>query len=100
MSKNGDKQSAYARIVARAWSDPVFKARLLADPEQILGQAGITPPPGATFRIVEDTDTVAHLVLARPPGGGEVSDAALERVAGGSYGLNCVYTNACETHTR
>lgn len=88
MPENGDRQSAFARIVARAWSDPVFKARLLAQPESILAEAGITPPPGAKFSIVEDTATVAHLVLARPPGGGELSDTALERVAGGTTNLH------------
>jgi hypothetical protein len=83
MGENGDKQSAYAKIVSRAWSDPVFKRSLVANPGPMLAQAGIVPPPGSTFRIVEDTDTVTHLVLGRPPGGGELSDAALERVAGG-----------------
>jgi hypothetical protein len=83
MPESGDKQSAYAKIVARAWSDPVFKTRLLADPGPILAEAGITPPPGVNFRVVEDTDTVSHLVLPPPPGSGELSAADLERVAGG-----------------
>ena len=40
--------------------------------------------PGVEVRAVENTASVFHFVLpAKPTGGGELSDADLERIAGG-----------------
>lgn len=77
MSDNEDSRGSYGWIVARAWTDPASKRRLLADPDAMLAEAGIMPPTGTKFRIVEDTDAVTHLVLARPPAGGELSGTSI-----------------------
>ena len=51
-----------ARIVARAWSDPVYKARLLADPNSAITELGIEP--GAYKLVVlENTAGVHNLVV-------------------------------------
>ncbi len=53
-----------ARVVARAWADPAFKARLLAEPEAALAEMGYTlPDPTPKLGVVENTDAVHHLVV-------------------------------------
>jgi hypothetical protein len=75
--------AAFAKMVARAWSDPAFKAKLLADPAAALEQAGVRVSAGMTLKIVEDTDNLTHLILPTAPVG-ELSEEALEEAAGGS----------------
>ena len=43
----------YARVVARAWMDPEYKARLVADPRPLLGAAGLDIPTEAEVRVVD-----------------------------------------------
>ncbi len=53
-----------ARVVARAWSDPEFKARLLSDPRAALGEMGIAIPEETPhLTVVENTTDVHHLVV-------------------------------------
>ena len=54
-----------ARLVARAWVDPAFKARLLADPNSAAAELGldITTPSNAQIVVVEDTPDVHHLIV-------------------------------------
>jgi hypothetical protein len=68
--------------VARTWSDPAFKARLLAEPAAALAEQGIQLPPGMEMRVYEDTAAVVHLALPPAPAG-ELSDEQLDAVAGG-----------------
>jgi hypothetical protein len=60
-----DNAAAYSKIIAKAWRDPAFKAKLLADPQAALKNAGISVPTGVTVKVVENTDTHVHFVL--PP---------------------------------
>ncbi|HKX09134.1 MAG TPA: nitrile hydratase subunit alpha [Stellaceae bacterium] len=51
-----------ARIVAHAWTDPAYKARLLADPNAAVRELGIEP--GAYKLVVlENTATIHNLVV-------------------------------------
>ena len=51
-----------ARIVARAWTDPAYKARLLADPNAAVHELGVEP--GAYKLVVlENTAEVHNLVV-------------------------------------
>lgn len=84
MAETGqDSAGVYSKIVAMAWHDPAFKAKLLADPNAILEEAGIRVPPGVRVKVVENSASVFHLVLPPKPTS-ELSDAALDRVVGGS----------------
>jgi nitrile hydratase len=51
-----------ARIVARAWCDPAYKARLLADPNSAIKELGIEP---GVYKLVvlENTSSVHNLVV-------------------------------------
>ena len=53
-----------ARVVARAWADPEYKALLLSDPEAALAQLGYAlPETTPKLDVVENTDTVHNLVV-------------------------------------
>ena len=95
--------TAFGRAVMRAWSDPAFKAELLADPHAALAAVGVSVPPGVTMKIVENTDTLMHLVLPAKPTGGELSEQALEKVvAGSACGTGPIpgpYGGGCKSHT-
>ncbi len=53
-----------ARVVARAWADPEYKALLLSDPEAALGQLGYRlPETTPKLDVVENTEAVHHLVV-------------------------------------
>jgi len=75
------KAASYGKIIARAWRDPAFKAKLIANPGAILKEAGVTVPAGVTLKVVENTDTHFHLVLPAKPTG-ELSDESLDKAAG------------------
>ena len=77
-------QKAYGKVVAKAWADPDFKAKLLADPKTVLKENGLAIPDDVEFRIVENTDKIVHLNLPPEPTG-QLSEEELEKVAGGEF---------------
>ena len=82
--KRRENSSKISQILSKAWSDPVFKQRLLANPASIVREYGLEVPPGIELRVVEDTDRVRHVILPPPPSSAELSDSQLEQVAGGA----------------
>ena len=52
-----------ARLVARAWTDTDFKARLMADPKKVCAEMGIDASTLNEFVILENTDRVRHMVV-------------------------------------
>ena len=52
-----------ARIVARAWVDAAFKARLIADPKAACAELGIDATSLNEFVVLENTDKVRHIVV-------------------------------------
>ncbi len=52
-----------ARVVARAWSDPAFKARLLADAPSALAEFGYVGGQGEHMLVVENRPDVHNLVV-------------------------------------
>ncbi len=52
-----------ARLVARAWVDPAFKARLLADPKAACAEMGIDATSINEFVVLENSEKVRHLVV-------------------------------------
>src|SRR5215469_9719923 len=49
-----------ARVVARAWSDPDFRQRLLTDTVSVLGEY---VPQGTPITVLENTATVHHVIV-------------------------------------
>jgi nitrile hydratase subunit alpha len=66
-----------ARVIARAWVDPAYKQRLLADGSAALKEMGYGGTQGEDTLVVENTPRVHNLVVctlcscaaARPPAG-------------------------------
>jgi nitrile hydratase len=52
-----------ARLVARAWVDPDFRERLLADARAAALELGIDPGPAPVVVAVENTERVHHMVV-------------------------------------
>jgi thiocyanate hydrolase subunit gamma len=64
--------AAGSRLVAKAWTDPAFKARLLEDGTKACKEIGIdcaeptgfgTPSDYTNFRVLEDTPTLHHVIV-------------------------------------
>jgi hypothetical protein len=82
-----ENDTAFGKIIAKAWRDPAFKAELIANPVAALKAEGIDIPAGMTVTVVENTDKQFHLVLPPVPSD-ELSDESLEAVAGGRRACN------------
>jgi nitrile hydratase len=52
-----------AKVVAKAWTDPEFKARLLANATAACAELGIGGLQGEEMVAVEDTDDVHHVIV-------------------------------------
>ena len=52
-----------ARLVARAWADPEFKERLLADARAAAAELDLDAGPSPKVVAVENTDEVHHMVV-------------------------------------
>ena len=52
-----------ARLVARAWADPEFKERLLADARAAALELGLDAGPSPVVVAVENTEAVHHMVV-------------------------------------
>ncbi len=52
-----------ARIVARAWTDPEFKARLIEKGREVIRELGIPPGRVGKLAVVENTDAVHNVIV-------------------------------------
>lgn len=81
--KPNEQGKKISKIIAKAWSDANFKAKLLANPAEILQAEGIEVPAGVKVNAVENTNEQFFLVIPKAPG--ELSDEQLGSVAGGFH---------------
>ena len=51
------------QVVAKAWSDPEFKARLIEDASEACKELGISGLQGEDMVVVENTDTVHNIIV-------------------------------------
>jgi nitrile hydratase len=52
-----------ARVVAKAWTDPAYKARLMTDATSAIAELGYSGAQGEHMVVVENTPTVHNLVV-------------------------------------
>jgi hypothetical protein len=77
------EELVWGQIVARAWCDDDFKARLLAGPRAVLAEYDLAVPPGTEVEVVigpevkiDDTPSVRRFILTARPAQ-EVTDEDL-----------------------
>src|SRR5256885_17237115 len=52
-----------ARVVARAWTDPAFKERLLANGTAAIAELGYSGEQGADIRVVGNTPKIPNVIV-------------------------------------
>lgn len=52
-----------AKVVARAWTDPAYRERLLADGTAAIAELGFSGPQGEHIVVVENTPTTHNVVV-------------------------------------
>ena len=52
-----------AKVVAKAWTDPEYKARLMEDGTAAIAELGFKGPQGECIVVLENTPTLHHLVV-------------------------------------
>ncbi len=76
------------KIIARAWGDELFLQRLKNNPKSVFSEYGLPYDENVSYRIVEDTNNVTHIVMPKRPykdtSRKELSDEELEKIAAGS----------------
>jgi hypothetical protein len=74
----------WAQLVARAWSDPAYKKRLLAHPAAVLREAGLEVPEGVEIKVLEESARRRYLIIpdAPPEVDSQLSEEDLESIAG------------------
>ncbi|HET7540550.1 MAG TPA: nitrile hydratase subunit alpha [Polyangiaceae bacterium] len=61
-------QETWLRIITRAWNEPEFKDRLIADTTAVLREYDVELIKGTSYKVVEDgIDGVHYLVLPPKP---------------------------------
>jgi len=65
MTHQTEQQKQWARIVAKAWADDDYKARLIADPKAVLAAENVEFDHSMDFTVVEAAEN--QIVLVLPP---------------------------------
>ncbi|MFK7829721.1 MAG: NHLP leader peptide family RiPP precursor [Congregibacter sp.] len=81
-SKSSTPQKPYEALIKQCWEDPDFKARLLADPEVVIREAGLPIPVGVD-QINAIENSASQMTLIIPPNPAEQPDGAVSMIAGG-----------------
>jgi hypothetical protein len=78
------------KLVVKAYEDEAFRQQLIADPKKIYEQElGTNIPDSINIQVVEEQPNTIYMILPRKAeeagAEGELSDEALEAVAGGGW---------------
>jgi len=76
-------QQQWAKVIAKVWSDPKFKEKLLKNPNQVLKEEGINISQGQSIVIHENDTQKFHFVIPKKPEG-QFSEENLMKMAGGA----------------
>ena len=75
-----------------AAENPKYRAALVADPKSVIEKQLNTSLGDVTVKAVVDTANTVHVVVPHAAAEGELSDADLERVAGGKQDIEAECT--------
>jgi hypothetical protein len=84
-----------AKVIAKAWTDPAYKKRLLKEPAKVVAAEGIKIPKGTKVHIHENSKKAMHIVLPARPDAALTADA-LNQMAGAQGVLSHLYTCAAK----
>ena len=97
-----DYAKKYAKVVARAWSDPAYKSQLVTNPKEVLGQAGINFSPGIDVQIAEgasefsEEDATGNTVrLPLPEKPADMGDEDLAKAASPESDISLCVSPCC-----
>jgi hypothetical protein len=85
-----NNSTAMAKLIAKAWTDPAYKERLMKDPGKVAKAEGIKVPKGAKVILHENTKKEVHLVLPRRPDTALDEDSLNQRA--GASGVHMLLT--------
>jgi len=78
------KEEIEAKIIERAWKDQRFKLLLLKNPRAAFKELGIEMPENLEIKVVEEKPNAVTLVIPAAPSNAQaLSEAELEKIAGG-----------------
>lgn len=79
---------AWAKVIAKCWSDEAFKKGLEANPREVLKEYGIEFSEGTQLHLHENTRSDVHISLPAKPSE-QLTEQQLEGLAAGSSVLDC-----------
>lgn len=85
MTANKGRREFESELIAKAWKDEAFKQELISNPKAVyVRELGEQLPENLKIKVMEETSDTLYLALPRSPQvTEELSDEALEAVAGG-----------------
>ena len=88
-SKQINRHDFEADLISRAWKDEAFKQEIISNPKAVYAkELQQELPESLEIRVLEETPTTLYLVIPQNPANAQVSeelsDEALEAVAGGN----------------
>ncbi|VEP18772.1 conserved hypothetical protein [Hyella patelloides LEGE 07179] len=85
MSENQTRKEFEANLITKAWQNEAFKQQLMNDPIAIYEEElGRKAPDNIEIKVLEETSDTTYLVIPKKPDASqELSEEALESVAGG-----------------
>jgi len=72
MTQQTNQKQQWARIVAKAFADVSFKARLIAEPRAVLIEEGVELDEDMEYSVVEELEKQVVLILPQKPAAGGI----------------------------
>ena len=88
--KTQSRHEFESNLIAKAWKDEAFKQEIITNPKAVYArELGQSLPESLEIQVMEETPSTLYLVIPRSPADAQVSeelsDEALEAVAGGGF---------------
>ena len=94
MSEYQNRKEFEANLITKAWQDEAFKQQLMSNPVAVYEEElGRKASDNVEIKVLEETSDITYLVIPqKPETSEELSEEALEAVAGGfSFGIDTMF---------